>query len=338
MALRVEVFWAPESALGVALTVVDVLRVIQSLGGMRGAASRPVLSWRWCVLPGARLPHWLNAMASKALARQTLPDLLVVPGWLVRTGPELDQRVMQSSALVPRLQAVLARGGQVLGVGDAAALLGAAGLLRGREAVAPWPFVAAVLRHSEGVQLHAEQAWVHSERVWTCGAPVLATEILLEALKHTPCRELAVAASHVLLHSAERQEVVARMEQDFQHRRVATGAVERARRWLQAHLGEPYDLKRLAAVAATSPRTLLRHFSETHGQTPLQYLQGLRMARACVLLETTYLGVDSLAQACGYADVGTFRRHFLRATGELPATYREHNRLRARRTRWAALD
>jgi transcriptional regulator GlxA family with amidase domain len=334
--LHVEVFWAPEVALGVALTVVDVLRVIQSLGGMRGTASRPVLSWRWCALPGVRLPRWLSAMAGHPSVRQPLPDLLVVPGWLVRTGPELDQRVMQSSALVPRLQAVLARGGHVLGVSDAAALMGAAGLLRGREAVAPWPFVAAVLRHSEGVQLQAEQAWVHSERVWTCDAPVLATEVLLEALKKTPCHDLAVAASHVLLHSAERQQVAARIEQDIHNRRVSPGAVERARRWLEAHLTDPYDLSRLAEAAATSPRTLLRHFSATHGQTPLQYLQGLRMARACVLLETTYLGVDSLAQACGYPDVGTFRRHFLRATGELPATYREHNRLRARRTRWAA--
>lgn len=335
--LRVEVFWCPLTTLGVALTVVDVLRVIQSLASLREAAGRPQLSWHWRTLPGARLPRWLSAVTSASLpAPRALPDLLVLPGWLVRTGPELDQRVMQSAALAPRLQAVLARGGQLLGVGDGAALLGAAGLLRGRQAVAPWPFVTAVLRHSEGVQLLADRPWVHSDRVWTCDSPVLATDILLEALKHTPCAELAVAASHVLLHSPERQQVAGRIEQDVQHRRVPTGAVERARRWLESHLADPYDLSQLAQAAATSPRTLLRHFSATHGQTPLHYLQGLRMARARVLLETTYLGVDSLAQACGYLDVGTFRRHFLHATGELPATYREHNRLRVRRTRWTA--
>ena len=90
----------------------------------------------------------------------------------------------------------------------------------------------------------------------------------------------------------------------------------------------------LAQACATSTRTLLRHFSATHGQSPLQYLHSLRIARAQVMLETTYLPVDQVAQACGYTDVGTFRRLFLRATQELPAAYRAHYRLRTLRTRW----
>jgi transcriptional regulator GlxA family with amidase domain len=90
----------------------------------------------------------------------------------------------------------------------------------------------------------------------------------------------------------------------------------------------------LAQAVATSPRTLLRHFASSQQQSPLLYLQGLRMARARVLLETTYLPVDQLALACGYTDAGTFRRHFLRAAGELPAAYRQHNRLRTSRARW----
>ena len=143
-----------------------------------------------------------------------------------------------------------------------------------------------------------------------------------------------MAASHVLLHSPERQLVAAQIMQDVQGRRVPPGVVERARRWLEAHVAEPYDLARLAQAAATSPRTLLRHFASSHQQSPWQYLQGLRMSRARVLLETTYLPVDQLAQACGYTDAGTFRRQFLRATGDLPAAYREHNRLRTSRARW----
>jgi transcriptional regulator GlxA family with amidase domain len=335
--VRIEVLWSAQGALGVAFTVIDVLRVIQSLASIRAVTGRPALSWRWRALPGERLPHWLAPMASQApTGRQLLPDLLVLPGWLVRTGPELDQRVRQSAALLPRLQAVHAQGGLLVAVGDAAALLGAAGLLRGREAVAPWPFVAAVLRHSEGVQLQADRPWVQSDRIWTCDTPVWTAEILLDALRHTRCTELALAASHVLLHSPERQQVASRIEQDIHNRRVPPGAVERARRWLEQHLVEPYDLDRLAQAAATSPRTLLRHFAATHGKSPLQYLCSLRLARAQMLLETTYLAVDQLAQACGYADVGTFRRHFLRATGELPAAYRERHRLRTRRSRWTA--
>ena len=59
------------------------------------------------------------------------------------------------------------------------------------------------------------------------------------------------------------------------------------------------------------------------------------MARARVLLETTYVSVEQVAQMCGYQDAGTFRRIFQRQTKELPAAYRERYRLRTSRKRWA---
>jgi len=62
------------------------------------------------------------------------------------------------------------------------------------------------------------------------------------------------------------------------------------------------------------------------------------VARARVLLETTYASVEQVARMCGYQDLGTFRRIFVRAAGELPAAYREHYRLRTSRKRWRGND
>ncbi len=53
-----------------------------------------------------------------------------------------------------------------------------------------------------------------------------------------------------------------------------------------------------------------------------------------VELETTYSSVEQIALMCGYQDTGTFRRLFVKGTGELPAAYREHYRLRTSRKRW----
>lgn len=97
---------------------------------------------------------------------------------------------------------------------------------------------------------------------------------------------------------------------------------------------EPYSLADTARAAATSPRSLLRHFASAHGQSPLDYLHILRMARARVLLETTYASVEQVAQMCGYQDAESFRRVFQRLTRELPAGYRERYRLRTSRKRW----
>lgn len=333
--LKLELLWTPSMVAGAALTTVDVLHVLQVLASMRHPHARAGVRWRWWRADGKPLPRLNKDLTS--LPPQTfhgLPDVLVLPGWHAPSGPHLDQLVAQSSAASARIQQVHARGGLVLAVGNAAALLGHAGLLSGREAVAPWHFVPAVLRHSEGVRLLTDRPWTVSERLWTCDSPVWTTEIVLDALKQTPWAELAVAASHVLLHSPQRQQVAAQIVLDASNRKVPPGAVERARRWLEDHATEPYNLPQLALACATSARTLLRHFIATHGQSPLQYQHSLRMARAQVMLETTYLPVDQVAQACGYTDVGTFRRLFLRATQELPAAYREHYRLRTLRTRW----
>ena len=333
--LKIEILWTQQGAHGVALTVIDVLTTLCALAAMRAASAPAPLVWRWRVMAGQRVPKLPAALTNLAPQRfKGTADILVLPGWHAHSGPHLDQRVAQAANLAAYMREVHSLGGLIVGVGNAAALLGQAGLLKGRDAVAPWPFVSSVMRHSEGIHLRSDCAWTTCERLWTCNSPVWTTEIFLDALKQTHCAELAIAASHVLLHSAERQQVSAQIVQDSSTRKVPPGAVEQARRWLEDHLTEAYDLRQLAQAGATSQSTLLRHFAATHGQSPLQYLHGLRMARARVLLETTYLPVDQVALACGYVDVGTFRRLFQRTTNELPALYREHYRLRTQRPRW----
>jgi transcriptional regulator GlxA family with amidase domain len=56
----------------------------------------------------------------------------------------------------------------------------------------------------------------------------------------------------------------------------------------------------VAEAAASSERTLLRHCHAATGRTPLEHLQGLRVERAKLLLETTLHGLgDAIAEACG---------------------------------------
>ena len=327
---RVDLLWGPEVLAGAALAVVDVLRSINALAAMRTPRAPQPVAWRWVPMASGRAPG--GVARSPAFRGQA--DAVVVPGWHANSGPHLDRLVQAARGAATRIQQVHARGGLVAGLANGVALLGEAGLLAGRQAVAPWPFVAPVLRHSEGVELVTDRAWTVDERVWTCDSPVLATEVILDLLRRTALADLAVAAAPLYLHSPERQQVAARIVAGAHQRILPAGALERARRWLEEHLTEPYSLEATARAAATSPRTLLRHFAATYGKSPLDHLHALRVVHARVLLETTYLPVEQVAHACGYQDVGTFRRIFTRSTGERPADYREQHRLRTSRRRW----
>ena len=328
--LCLDIQWGTDCLGGPALAVVDLLRTITTLAAMRAPRATAPVAWRWLGVPRGQSPRG----AARGTGFRGTADIVVLPGWHAQSGPDLDRLVQASEHLVAGLQSVVAGGGRVAGIFNASALLARAGLLRRRQAASPWTFMASVLRQDDSVQFISDRPWTQDGPVWTCDSPMFATELVLDLLRQTPLAHLALAASHIYLHSQERQQVGARIVQGVHQRTLPAGALERAKRWLEGHTAEPYDLTATARAAATSPRSLLRHFAAALGQSPLDYLHGLRVARAQVLLETTYISVEEVARSCGYQDLGTFRRIFVRVTGELPAAYREHYRLRTSRKRW----
>ena len=330
-------FLVCESGLqGPAAAIADLLSAINLLASMRSDAHGP-LAWQW-TLPSGRAARGHQGQG----VRVRHPDVLVVPGWHARNGPHLNQLVERDGAACNRLRAVHAAGGQVLTFFNGVALAGEAGLLEGARAVVPWPFVASVLRHAPGLELVAEQAVVEHCRVWSVDSPALATEAALSVLNarcvgpqgdREDLGNMAEAVRSVLLHSPERQRLLPVMEEDSR-RRVGPGSLERARRWLEEHLHEPYSLASTARAAAVSERSLLRHFKVRYGVSPLEMLHGLRVTRARMLLESSYFSTEAIAEKCGWRDVAMFRDVFRRLTGTTPAAYRERYRLRAPRREW----
>lgn len=322
--LCVDLLWGPDVLAGAALTVVDVLRTINALSVRRAPRSPEPVVWRWCPMaPGGRVPSSLP----RSQGFRGVADVVVVPGWVARSGPHLSQLVHDATGAVNRLKEVHARGGLVAGVFNGVALLGAANLLADRKIAAPWLHLGTILGLCAGVQLLKGPAWANDERIWTCDSPVLSTRVLLDLLSQTAVAELACATAPIYLHSVKRQIVATCVAERGLIRKAPVSTVDLARLWLESHLAEPYSLQATAQAAATSPRTLLRHFSEAFGKTPLDYLHSLRIAQAEILLETSYLPIDQVAQVCGYEDVNTFRRVFVRATSQLPSAYRMRNKL-----------
>jgi transcriptional regulator GlxA family with amidase domain len=312
---------------GPGAAIADLLRSINLLASMRGARRDP-LAWQWTRADGRAT----RRLAGHG-ARVPRPDVLVVPGWHARNGPHLDRLVARDVAACERLRAVHAAGGRLLALFNGVALAGEAGLLEGARAAVPWPFIASVLRHAPTLELAAGEAVVEHDRVWTVDSPTLATQAALALLRAPPLSDLAEAAGAVVLHAPERQRLARAVAADARSR-VGPGSLERARRWLEDHLHEPYSLAATARAAATSERSLLRHFKASFGQTPLAMLHAMRVTRARMLLESSYLGVEAIAERCGWHDAATLRDVFRRSTGLTPGAYRERYRLRAARREW----
>ena len=75
-------------------------------------------------------------------------------------------------------------------------------------------------------------------------------------------------------------------------------------------------------VVGMSLRNFVRRFKQATGDSPLIYLQKLRVAAAKRLLESDHRTMQEISDAVGYQDVAYFRMLFQRHTGASPSAYR----------------
>ena len=98
--------------------------------------------------------------------------------------------------------------------------------------------------------------------------------------------------------------------------------------WTERHLDEELSVERLAKQAGMSKRTLSRRFAERAGTSPVEWLIGLRLARAKQLLEKTTRSIDEVAADSGFGSAPTLRHHFRKRLDTNPIAYRSHFRLK----------
>ena len=88
---------------------------------------------------------------------------------------------------------------------------------------------------------------------------------------------------------------------------------------MQRHFAEPMAVVELAALVNLSPSRFRALFAAQTGVSPTQFLQRLRLRRARLLLEHSFLTVKEVMAAVGYSDPSHFARDFRRAHGMSPS-------------------
>lgn len=92
--------------------------------------------------------------------------------------------------------------------------------------------------------------------------------------------------------------------------------------YIYEHYACAITLDELAATACLSKFHFLRLFKEVYGKTPYQYITGIKISKAAMLLATTVMSVNEIAWAVGYDDTSTFCRSFKRHQKYWPQSYR----------------
>ena len=104
--------------------------------------------------------------------------------------------------------------------------------------------------------------------------------------------------------------------------RGAAGRFPEVLSYMEEHCGENLSLSETAAYAGISESYLSKIFSRYAGMGFVEYLNLLRISRASELLQESGRKVIDVAGECGFGNIRSFNRVFLRYTGRTPSAYR----------------
>ena len=244
-------------------------------------------------------------------------DLIFVP----TTGLSIDDVVERNAAVVPWLKRRSGRGVAVASVCSGVGLVAAAGLLDGKRATTHWGLAERFREKYPRVKWMPE-LMVTEDRGFYCGGGVNASLDLSIYLVERFCgHEVAMQTAKALLIETPRawQSGFAIVPLKTNH---TDDAISSAQEWMHKNFAKTFPLEDPAKRVGMSVRNFVRRFKQATGDSPLAYLQKLRIAAAKRMLENNYRTMQEISDAVGYQDIAFFRSLFERHTGVSPSAYR----------------
>jgi AraC family transcriptional activator FtrA len=244
------------------------------------------------------------------LDRAREADLVIVPANVERTG--------QAGPVLDLLRESVARGAKVMSVCSGAFVLGAAGLLDGRECTTHW-------RYARELSERFPLARVDPDVLFVCDGPVLTSagtaaglDLCLHIIRSEYGEEIARKVARRMVMPPHRDGGQAQYAPPAPPADALDGLLE----WAGARLGTSLSVGDLAARLSVSQRTLARRFTEQLGTSPGAWLLSRRVAEARTLLEETDLPVEAVAARVGLTSAVNLRRRFRTLVGTTPGAYR----------------
>ncbi|MBZ5686933.1 MAG: helix-turn-helix domain-containing protein [Acidobacteriia bacterium] len=305
-------------------TAVGPMEVFRHAGSLwnklTGKAEKPRFQVRTASANGRPVlcdgPIHIQPMSAIHDIRRT--DLIFIP----TTGLSLDDVVERNAPVVPWLKRWHKRGAAIASVCSGVGLVAATGMLDGKRATTHWALAERFREKYPKVKWMPE-LMVTEDRDLYCGGGVHAALDLTLYLVEKFCgHDIAMENAKALLIEMPRawQAGFAVVPLKTEHN---DEAISTAQDWLHQNFHRPFPLEAPAHRAGMSLRNFVRRFKQATGDSPLAYLQKLRIAAAKRLLESNHRTMQEISDAVGYQDVAFFRSLFQRHTGVSPSVYRE---------------
>lgn len=280
----------------------------------------PLFSWDIVSLDGKAVKGYggVPIQPHRSIHAVDETDFILLPAFL----PPLDFVGKASEEVLAWIRFRHARNTLIGATCTGAFLLAETGLLNGKEATTNWAFARYFKKLYPGVRLKPERILSVDEGLICSGATTSFLDLCLYLIEKFGSEDLAARCAKSLLVESGRRSQAPYVVFDSQKNHTDDKILE-AQAYMEGKFSETFFLDDLALDLGISPRHFKRRFKSATGDSPLAYLQRLRIEAAKRKLETTQETVDEITWQVGYEDSNSFRRLFRKHTGLSPREYRE---------------
>lgn len=280
---------------------------------------------RWRVYSTEKTVVLSNGLRADATILPKKPksdgSIWLVPGLGIDDAEAAANRFLQPDAAlaIRALQCQARAGGAIAAACSAVFLLREAGLLEGKRVTTTWWLGGLLQRMEPRCIVDVDQMVVADGNIVTAGAAFAHIDLMLYLLRTRFNPALAEAVSRAMVIDGRQSQapyivpMTLTSGNDLAARLVAR---------FERGLPNPPTVAELAAEFCMSNRTLSRHIKEATGRSVSALLQSVRISRARMLLETSKMSVEQIAEQLGYSDTTALRRLMRKLTHATPRQFR----------------
>jgi len=255
-------------------------------------------------------PHLLISKVDKT-------DLIIIPS----LNHNYQKAMKGNTALAEWIALQYKNGAEVASVCTGAFLLASAGLLEGRACSTHWSVAENFRSMFPNVDLQTDRLITDENGIYTNGGAYSFLNLLIYLIEKKFDRQTAIYCSKIFQIEMDRysqSEFIIFKGQKLH----GDDMVIEAQTYIESMLHEKISVEQLSSRFAIGRRNFDRRFIKATGNTPLEYLQRVKIESAKRAFETSRKTINEVMYEVGYSDIKAFREVFRKITGMSPLEYR----------------
>lgn len=253
-------------------------------------------------------------------------DLILIPAL---RPDKLDDDLEQNKDFIPWiLHQRNVNNAEVASMCMGAFVLAQTGLIDGKQCATHWAGMELFKNMFPQVHLVSNKIVTDEDGIYSSGGAFSFLNLLLHLIEKYCGRATAIYISKFFEIDMDRvdQNQFAIFQGQKDHN---DAAIKEAQHYIENNIKDKISVEQLAKKYAISSRNFVRRFKKATQNTPLEYIQRVKIEAAKRSLESTEQNVNEVMWQVGYADQKAFRTVFKKYAGLSPVAYKtKYNRSR----------